>query len=153
MPFFVRSFVVFLLLGVALPSRAQPPASARKQGHATRVPTGSIQIDGRLDDKEWELTTPLTDFVQKEPVEGAAPSDNLEVRFAYDDSALYVGARMTSGAPIQAPMGRRDNVDQAEYLMVSLDTYLDRTTAYSFGVSASGVRLDQYHPSDTENNA
>jgi hypothetical protein len=147
------SLIVFLMVGIGVPAHAQSLASGRKQGHASRVPSGSIQIDGLLDDKAWELTKPMTDFVQKEPVEGAAPSDNLEVRFAYDDSALYVAARMSSGAPIQAPMGRRDNVDQAEYLMVSLDTYLDRTTAYTFGVSASGVRLDQYHPSDTEDNS
>ena len=61
----------------------------------------------------------------------------MEVRFAYDDGALYVGARMYSAAPIQAPMGRRDEGEQAEHLLVSLDTYLDRRTSSTFGVTAS----------------
>ena len=39
---------------------------------------------------------------------------------------------------------------QAEQIIVSLDTYLDRRTAYTFGVTASGVRLDWYHPADRE---
>ncbi|MGH7607289.1 MAG: DUF5916 domain-containing protein, partial [Gemmatimonadales bacterium] len=35
-------------------------------------------------------------------------------------------------------------------LWVSFDTYRDRRTAYSFGVTASGVRMDWYHPTDNE---
>jgi hypothetical protein len=48
-----------------------------------RVADGAIRVDGRLDDDAWQHAPPLTDFVQKEPVEGAAPSDRMEVRFAY----------------------------------------------------------------------
>ena len=47
-------------------------------------------------------------------------------------------------------MSRRDDGEQAEYLQIELDTYLDRRTAYMFGVTASGVRLDHYHPTDNE---
>jgi hypothetical protein len=113
-----------------------------------RVSDGSIRVDGRLDDEGWVAVPILTDFTQREPIEGVAPTDRMEVRFAYDDTALYVGARMFSSAPIQAPMSRRDGANQAEFMMVSLDTYLDRRTASSFGVTASGVRLDRYHPTD-----
>ena len=49
-------------------------------------------------------------------------------------------------------MSRRDDVDQAEYVMISLDTYHDHRTAYGFGVTASGVRLDRYYASDDEDN-
>ena len=47
-------------------------------------------------------------------------------------------------------MSRRDNIHQADHIRVSLDTYRDRRTAYSFAVAASGVRDDRYHPSDSE---
>jgi hypothetical protein len=79
----------------------------------------------------------------------------MEVRFVFDDNALWVGARMRSapGLPIQAPMSRRDDGSQAEYIQVELDTYLDRRTAYMFGVTASGVRLDHYHPTDNEDDS
>ena len=59
---------------------------------------------------------------------------------------MWVGARMEGSESVQAPMSRRDNGDQAEYLEIELDTYLDRRTAYMFGVTASGVRLDHFHP-------
>ena len=75
----------------------------------------------------------------------------MDVRIAYDDDVLYVGARMFStDGRIQAPLGRRDNVDQAEHILVSFDTFLDRRTAVVFGVTAAGVRIDRYHSSDNE---
>src|SRR5262245_54256749 len=94
--------------------------NGRKQARAMRVPSGAISIDGRLDDAAWRDAPPITDFVQREPTEGAPPTDRMEVRFVYDNDALYVGARMFSDGPIQAPMGRRDNGEQAEHLPVSL---------------------------------
>jgi hypothetical protein len=138
---------------MALPAAAaagQTAVEERKQAQAVRVPGGSIRVDGLLDEDIWADIPALTDFVQKEPVEGAPPSDRIEVRFAYDDAALHVGARMFSSAPVRAPLGRRDERDQAEHLLVSLDTYLDRRTASTFGVTASGVRIDHYYATDND---
>jgi hypothetical protein len=123
----------------------------RKQASAVRLSDGDLRFDGHLDDAIWQRATPISDFLQAEPDEGAAPTDRMEVRFAYDDSALWIGARMDSAdGRVQAPMSRRDDGGQAEYVQIELDTYLDRRTAYMFGVTASGVRLDHYHPSDNE---
>jgi hypothetical protein len=137
-----------LLLFLPLPAQGQP----LKHAFATRVAAGALRLDGRLDEDVWRGAEPIADFTQKEPTEGAAPRDRMEIRFAYDDSALYVGARMyTREAPeVQAPLGRRDNAGQAEHIIVSLDTFLDRRTAVSFGVTASGVRIDRFHSSDNE---
>ena len=148
-----------LLVALSLPALQATPAAAqevssengvRKQARAVRVPSGAISVDGRLDEEAWQGIPAIADFVQKEPIEGVPPTDRMEVRFAYDDGALYVGARMQSTSPIQAPMGRRDEGEQAEHLLVSLDTYLDRRTSSTFGVTATGVRLDHYHASDHE---
>ena len=79
---------------------------------AVRVST-PIRVDGRLDDAVWRDIEPITDFVQREPNEGARPSDPIEVRFAYDDDVLYVGARMYSDVPIQAPLADYAGVDRA----------------------------------------
>ncbi|MBI3933698.1 MAG: carbohydrate binding family 9 domain-containing protein [Acidobacteria bacterium] len=153
----LRAFVFAVLWLVATASLApaqQPNDDGRKQARAVRVPNGSVRLDGQLEDAAWSQAPAVADFVQKEPVEGAPTTEAMEVRFVYDDSAMYVGARMYSSHPeaIQAPMSRRDNVQEAEYLLLSFDTYLDRRTAYTFGVTASGVRLDQYHASDNEDN-
>ena len=47
-------------------------------------------------------------------------------------------------------MGRRDRFEQAENIQMALDTFHDRRTAYVFGVTASGVRIDRFHPEDNE---
>jgi hypothetical protein len=148
----IPGLVVLVCLASA-PAAAQNAPSdngGRKQARAVRVAENAIRVDGRLDEEAWNSVPPVTDFVQKEPVEGSPPTDRMEVRFAYDDDALIVGARMYSDTTIQAPMGRRDDGEQAEHLLVSLDTYLDRRTSSTFGVTASGVRLDHYHASDNE---
>src|SRR5688572_31383070 len=144
--------ICLIVLSVSSPVVAQiSGARNRKQATATRVPNGSIRIDGRLDDEIWAKTVAITEFIQKEPNEGAAPTDPMEVRLAYDDDVLYVGARMhSSDGRIQAPLGRRDNVDQAEHILVSFDTFLDRRTAVVYGVTAAGVRIDRYHSADQE---
>jgi hypothetical protein len=152
-----RPFVLILSAWLATASTGVAQvvsADGRKQATATLVPSDSIRVDGRLDESVWALATPVGDFVQKEPIEGAPPTERTEIRFIYDDDALYVGARMyssTGSLGIQAPLSRRDGDAQlAEYVLVSLDTYLDRRTAYSFGVTASGVRLDHHHLTDSE---
>ncbi len=128
------------------------PPITRKQASATKL-KGAIRLDGRLDEEGWLLATPIVDFAQREPTEGAAPTDEMDVRILYDESALYVGARLSlARAPgLQAPLGRRDTADQAEHFLVSFDTFLDRLTAVTFGVTASGVRIDRFHPGDNEN--
>ena len=130
-------------------SRLERP---QKRATAVRVANGSVRLDGRLDDAAWTTAPAIGDFVQKDPIEGAAPTDQLEIRVAYDDDALYVATRVRAKDPsrIQAPMSRRDNIHQAEHIWISLDTYRDRRTAYSFAVAASGVRGDWYHPRDNE---
>ncbi len=142
--------VVFLCLPAAVDG--QTSDALRKQAQAMRVPDDSIRLDGRLDEEIWLRVVPVTDFIQKEPTEGAPPSDPTDVRFLFDGDSLYIGARMSSlSAPeIQAPLARRDTVGQAEYILVVLDTYLDRRTATGFGVTASGVRIDRAYPRDSE---
>ena len=129
---------------------AQEAATGTKQAQAARVSAGAIRIDGRLAETVWQTAQPVTDFIQKEPDEGVPPTDRMEVRFVYDDTALYVGARMFSSGPVQAPLSRRDVGEQVEFIQVELDTYRDRRTACSFGVTTAGVRLNHYHPTDNE---
>lgn len=149
------SFLLLLTSALGAQDRNDGASGERKQATAVRVADGAIRIDGRLDDDAWRQAVPITNFTQKEPNEGVPPTEEMEVRIVYDNSAIYIGARMYNRAQvaIQAPLGRRDNVeDQAEYVLVSLDTFRDRLTAYGFGVSATGVRIDRYFRQDDETN-
>lgn len=153
--------MILLLLGglcsLTHAQNTQRPSAAkhiggdgRKQIRAIRVPSNVLALDGRLDDEVWQEAFFVSDFLQKEPHEGAPPREKTEVGFLYDDDALYVGARMHSNNPeaIRALVTRRDKEGSSDQLIVSLDAYRDRRTAYSFGVTAAGVRIDYYHPRD-----
>ncbi len=138
--------------GAAASTAAAAAAPARAvAAPASPVPT----LDGSLDDAAWAAAAPIGDFVQRQPEEGRPATQRTEVRFLYGPDALWIGARMYDDAPsrIQAPVARRDDDAQADQILVSLDTYRDRLTAYTFGVTASGVRLDRFHASDREDDA
>jgi hypothetical protein len=153
MRFVLAPLSLAALLLVSPSTRAQEPAplAGSPRLEALRVEKGPV-LDGVLDDAVWEGATFTGGFFQKEPVQGEPASLRTEVAFVYDADALYVGARMFSDKPedIETVMTRRDESGSAERLIISLDTYRDRRTAYSFAVTAAGVRVDWYHPQDHE---
>ena len=115
-------FLVLLISQLNAQESSKSDAAERKQAQAVRVSNGAIRVDGRLDDQGWGQAVPIIDFIQKEPNEGASPTEDMQVRIVYDDSAIYIGARMFNRqrVPIQAPLGRRDGIEgQAEYIMAS----------------------------------
>ncbi len=126
---------------------------ARKRAHAVRIPAGeTITIDGRLNEGLWRQAPILSDFEAREPIEFGTPSDSTHVSFLFDEKALYVGAHLWSHDPGSIPRGvtRHDGFANSEEFTVSLDSYHDRRTAYSFSVTAGGVRNDYYRPRDTQ---
>ena len=140
-----------LAVGLPVGSPAQTDAPAGKRAVATRVSI-AITLDGRLDEAAWSAAAVLRDFSQKEPVQFADPTERTEVAFLYDDHALYIGARLFSTDPATVPrdVTRRDQYGNSEHIVVSLDPYLDRRTAYSFSVTSGGVRRDYFHSSDSD---
>ena len=93
------TMVATLVVTSSLSAQSGPNTSA-KYATAPQAPSSGIRVDGRLDEAVWSQAPPITDFVQKEPVEGALPTERTEVRFVYDDKALYVGARMYSSGGV-----------------------------------------------------
>ncbi|QLG44921.1 DUF5916 domain-containing protein [Costertonia aggregata] len=51
----------------------------------------TITVDGRLDESDWNLAEPITDFFRVEPVQGGAIKNPTEVRILFDDKNLYFG--------------------------------------------------------------
>ena len=145
------SLLACMTLALPIPARGQS-AGVSKRALASRITDRAPDVDGLVEDPAWRGAAWFSDFVEKEPVEGGAPRERTEVAFLYDDDALYVGARMQRSptGELPHPVTRRDQFSNAEYLIISLDTYHDRRTGFSFGVTSGGVRSDYYHPSDAE---
>ena len=157
--------VVALCVGLFLAAftataQTTPVKSASLPVANAAVVTGTITIDGKLDESAWARATPITDFHQQQPVEGVAPAVRTEVRILYDDRALYIGARMydTLGARgIHAPLARRDQLLDAngnngsfnslttDKLIVLLDPYHNHIDEAWFEINPAGVRGDQFN--------
>jgi hypothetical protein len=128
--------------GVVSSAGSVPPAP--RITAASRA--GDIHIDGRLDEPAWLLAIPATRFVQGEPIEGAPPESQTDVRVLFDEDAIYLAVRMYEDDPadIGNQLVRRDENGQYDYFELSLDPNNDRRTGYRFRVSAAGVQRDVY---------
>lgn len=144
------AWLVFIIFFSPFSIRADEPV--RKQVDVGRIGGEGPQVDGKLDDELWQSVRFVDDFLQKDPMERGMPSVRTQIGFAYDDDALYVAAVMWMDDPDLASeiVTRRDNSGATDRIIISLDTYHDRRTAYSFSVTAGGVRTDYYHGSDGE---
>jgi hypothetical protein len=103
----------------------------------------AIEMDGVLDDAAWADAQPITDLLQTVPIEGRPVTEHTEVRFVYDDDAIYVGARLDDRSPVTTRLARRDaGLGDSDRFLVMLDSYHDHETAYRFWTNPSGVKGD-----------
>jgi uncharacterized protein DUF5916/cellulose/xylan binding protein with CBM9 domain len=111
-----------------------------------------LTIDGRLDEDAWQRATPATQFTQTQPLEGPPATQRTEVRFLFDDDALYIGARMYDSLGrkgVRTRLARRDDqIDldngpssqiTSDKLTITLDPYHDHLTRAAFEINPSGV--------------
>ncbi|MBI4553412.1 MAG: carbohydrate binding family 9 domain-containing protein [Candidatus Latescibacteria bacterium] len=103
-----------------------------------------VAIDGLLAEPVWQNGYGISRFTQRDPIEGAQPTEQTVVHVAYDDEAIYIGARMHDTAPdsIIARLGRRDADLTADAFFLAIDSYHDRRNAFFFGVNAAGTLYD-----------
>ncbi|HYN81945.1 MAG TPA: DUF5916 domain-containing protein [Gemmatimonadaceae bacterium] len=122
---------------VLIPHAQAPTATA-----ATR--SGTVNIDGRLDEAAWQAATPVTEFTQRDPNEGQPASERTEARILIDGDALYVGMRLFDKEPqkIQSQLVRRDESIEGDLVELMLDSYHDHLSGVIFRLSPDGARRD-----------
>jgi hypothetical protein len=118
-----------------------------------RAPAAPV-IDGDWNDAAWQDAAIATDFVQLRPIENGVPSLRTEVKFIYDDGALYIAAYCYDDHPdsILTQLGNRDDGLNADFIRVSIDPYDQQQDNTSFKLYASGVQSD-WRKSDASFNA
>ncbi|MDH5803837.1 MAG: carbohydrate binding family 9 domain-containing protein, partial [Gemmatimonadota bacterium] len=149
----------FMLLGVLGLMLIAPKSVAAQDSPAGAVPSFSavrrsspISIDGTLDEDAWQLASPASGFIQREPIEGAPAEEQTEVRVLFDEDAIYFGVTLYESDPslIGDQLVRRDGWGAFDYFELSLDPNNDQRTGYGFRVSAAGVQGDLYLFDDTD---
>lgn len=139
-------FLFFLALLPGILAAQAPPGPTtdanRRSARAVRV-EAPPRLDGDLGDACWQNAPVLTDFITNSPVFGQSSAQRSEVRIAYTDEAIYVGAYLYQPADrIRTDLGQRDGDITADQLHIGLDTYRDRQNAFRFQVTASNVQYD-----------
>src|SRR5688500_15302387 len=61
----------------------------------------AVRLEGELDEAAWGRAEPITEFVQREPADGAPPTHRTEARVLYDDDAIYVAVKAFDDKPDQ----------------------------------------------------
>jgi len=85
----------------------------------------------------------VTGFVQRNPHDGEAVSENTEAYLGYDQKNLYVVfVCFDDPKKVRARMSRREDIYDDDEVEVMLDTFHDRRRAYAFQTTPLGVQWD-----------
>ena len=120
---------------------AQEPLRIAQARPVDRAP----RIDGTLDDPLWNQATPITNFLQREPFEGQAPTEETEVRILYTEDEVYFGIIFFDSNPtgLVATELRRDvSQELDDYFEIIIDSAHDRRNAYVFQMNPLGTQRD-----------
>ena len=134
------------------PPRPQPPAviARDEDGLATvravRI-VEPIDADGRLDEPVYQDVPAISGFVQQQPDEGAAATEETEIWIFFNDEHVYVAGRAWDSAPESqwvANEMRRDSftIGLGDFISLLFDTFYDQRSSFMFGINAIGGRMD-----------
>ena len=103
-----------------------------------------IDFDGIPGEEAWNSIEPI-DLIMHSPYFGNSPTEKSDVRIAYDDDYLYIGAMLDYEDPsmIRSASYKRDFVGQSgDWFGIILDTYNDKENGVLFLTTPDGLRID-----------
>jgi hypothetical protein len=108
-------------------------------------PNQTPVVDGQLDDAAWNIVDWTTDYIENQPDENTPPSYQTKFKIVYDSKYLYIGVRCYDEEPdeIVKRLSRRDGFE-GDWIEFNIDSYHDKRTAFSFTVTAAGVKGDEF---------
>jgi hypothetical protein len=133
---------VYVTVATILFMLSVTPAVAQLTAMKTDVP---IRLDGRVIEDAWKHVEPVTEFRQRELVEGAPVSERTELYILHDAENLYIGVICYDSEPdkiIHKELSWDSNLSGDDYITFILDTYNDKRSAYYFSVNPNGATYD-----------
>ncbi len=103
-----------------------------------------IKIDGKLDEKIWQNTKPISIFGSSEG--RVSETDPWQVHFAYDNLNLYIAVKMTDYEPdkIMTEIKNKDEkVYQDDHFNIVITPQINSGTYYQFFINSNGVVMDR----------
>jgi hypothetical protein len=145
--------LTLLLLGLAAGPALCAAESPAMQA-ARLLPDERLPLDGSLSHPAWQRVPMHRQFVEKDPVNGAAPPQETRVQVLFDERYLYVGVTALDSDParIRRPLVRADQVNRTQdFVVVYIDAIGTRSAAQFFRVNAAGSTADGIHTASDDN--
>lgn len=106
-----------------------------------------LVLDGSLDERVYARIPAMNGFVQQEPLAGEPATEETDVWVFYDDTSVYVAARLWDSHPerIVANEMRRDHRNiqsQNSNFSVIFDTFYDHRNGFLFRTNPLGALWD-----------
>lgn len=140
-------FFLLILFQLIQSTEAQEASHIPKRIYTTKSISANEAptIDGIIDEKSWEVVDWSGDFLEREPDENTAPSEQTKFKIIYDSKFLYIAFRCYDSDPskIVKRMSRRDGFE-GDWVEINIDSYHDKRTGFSFTSSVSGVKGDEF---------
>jgi hypothetical protein len=139
----IARFSLFLL--ACLLFTISGAAADRPQIEITRLETAPV-VDGEIGKDEWTGASTFDGhFIQVEPEYGEVSPFRTVVRVAQTDTSMFVAFIAYDPDPsrLGAAITQRDgDIDNDDSVVVMLDTFADRRTAYVFATNAISTQWD-----------
>ncbi|WP_297092620.1 DUF5916 domain-containing protein [uncultured Draconibacterium sp.] len=122
-------------------------ASIKRVYYATRTSLVP-KIDGKLDDECWQSVGKWDGgFIQQQPRQAHAPSQETEIKILYDNKYLYFAIKAFDNEPekMSVNLGPRDDYTVGDIAGVAIDSYNDKQTAFEFNLTSAGQKVDLMH--------
>src|SRR5204863_9058321 len=87
------------------------------------------KLTGTLDDPSWRKTTPISNFLPREPFEGQTPTEKTEVLVLYTKHEVYFGIACFDSQPqkiITTELRRDVSQELDDYFEIVIDSAHDR---------------------------
>ena len=104
--------------------------------------TGSINIDGILDEISWSDISPQKDFWEVSPEDGRKASQSTEVKIAYSTEGIYIGAILYDDNGQVINSLKRDNFGGSDGFVAVIDPLSQKTNGFAFAVTVGGVQTE-----------
>ncbi len=140
-----KNYFLILLFLFSTQIKAQQENQIPKNQYSIKSTDEKMTVDGVLDETTWGKAITATNFWMSYPVDGELVNKNnqTEVKMAYDDQYLYIGA-VCHGSDnyIIQTLKRDNNLLTGDAFGLVIDPVNERTNGFVFGVNPMGVQTE-----------
>jgi len=119
---------------------------------AIKKATGPVKIDAVLDEQDWQMAAPTSDFWLKFPNDNSIANHKTVVKVTYDDRFIYLGFAVYDSLPLIGQSLKRDSrIRESDGVGIILDPTGNKTNGFYFSVTAFNVQADDQFGTNSEN--